>query len=131
MRMRLARGWVLVGTYSSGWNARVVTAATNFDGMCRPLGFQAFVFSSGTFAGTLSPTPMDSRTDGAIGNVYLRGSISPQASVELNADFARYKDSDPLCCPAATSSVSYQLAMVDGKPLVKPTQAYTNPNSRN
>jgi len=55
-----------------------------FDGMCRPLGYQFFVFSGGRFAGTLSPHPMDSRTDGA-------AQIPPLVSArELAAAFSRY-----------------------------------------
>jgi hypothetical protein len=43
-----------------------------YDGMCRPRQYQDFVFVGSVFAGTLSPQPMDSRTDGALGRVFHR-----------------------------------------------------------
>lgn len=66
-------GWSLVGPFQGGWGVLVVRATAGWDGMCRPMQYQDFVFVGGRFAGTLAPAPMDSRTDGAIGDVSLLG----------------------------------------------------------
>jgi hypothetical protein len=95
-------GWSVVSEPQTRGGMVVVTAATSADGMCRPLGLQGFVFVEGKFAGTLSPHPMDSRTDGILGRVQLFEST-------LRADFRRYAASDPLCCPSRTSTVAYKL----------------------
>ena len=60
------KGWDLVGAYQGGWQMLVIQGTAGYDGMCRPRMYQAFVFVRGVFAGTLSPKPMDSRTDGAL-----------------------------------------------------------------
>ena len=58
-------GWTVSGDYRAGWGVQVVRGLALYDGMCRPLQYQEFVFVDGRFAGTISPSPMDSRTDGA------------------------------------------------------------------
>jgi len=70
--------------------------------MCRPSGYNVFVFVGGRYAGTLSPEPMTSRLDGASGDVRL---ALPQVVVE----FARYTEKDPLCCPSLRSTVSFRI----------------------
>jgi hypothetical protein len=118
-------GWSVVAEPQARSGAVVVTAATGADGMCRPLGVQAFVFVEGKFAGTLSPHTMDSRTDGILGRVQLFGAT-------LRADFRRYAASDPLCCPSRTSTVSYKLQTTPGGPLLVPNGVETvrNPPTR-
>lgn len=101
------RGWRLYGATQSYGLTTVVTALSGFDGMCRPLGFQAFVYWEGRYAGTLSPTLMNSRTDGAM--VALR--LVSETNFVL--DFARYAATDPLCCPSKLASVSYALVRDD------------------
>jgi len=101
------RGWDLVGPYQGGWDIVVVRGAAGYDGMCRPLQFQAFVLVRGRFAGTLAPAPMDSRTDGALSAVALVG------PTRLVADYVRYETSDPLCCPSRTMQVTFE---IDGDP---------------
>ena len=61
-----AAGWTLFSNYTAGWGIKIVSGLSSYDGMCRPLGFQAFVFVDGKLAGTLSPMPMNSRDDGAL-----------------------------------------------------------------
>ena len=61
--------------------------------MCRPLGYNGFVFVDGAFAGTISPEPMDPRTTGA-------GSITGLQNGRINARYVRYAATDPLCCPS-------------------------------
>jgi hypothetical protein len=98
------RGWVLVGAFQGGWDMLVILGAANYDGMCRPLQYQGFVFVKGVFAGTLSPVPMDSRSDGALGQITLQG------TTQLIAEYSRYAESDPLCCPSRRSIVTFEIA---------------------
>ncbi|RJG19227.1 META domain-containing protein [Massilia cavernae] len=95
------RGWLMYGPVYSYDSTRIVTALSGFDGMCRPLGYQAFVYWDGRYAGTLSPVPMNSRTDGALTSIHLNG------PGRFSADFARYRESDALCCPSRVDSVAY------------------------
>jgi hypothetical protein len=106
-RTVIAAGWRLFESYRAFNATSVVVGLSGFDGMCRPAGYQAFVFSNGTFAGTLSPLPMNSRSDGAIEHLELFGAD------RIVAAFARYKESDPLCCASATSYVTFG---IDGAP---------------
>ncbi len=96
-------GWFLFGSYTTGWNVSVIQATASFDGMCRPLSFNQFVFVGSVFAGTVSPEPMDSRTDGVIAYSQL---FTPNS---LFATFQRYKPNDALCCPSSMSSVQYSI----------------------
>jgi hypothetical protein len=100
-----SRGWSLVGGYHRFGPTVVVMATASADGMCRPNGYQGFVFVNGAFAGTIAPHPMDARTDGSIASI----SVTLFSATEIEADFARYNSADPLCCPHATSTVLYQV----------------------
>lgn len=124
------QGWKLVGMYSGGWGLKVVTGATQFDGMCRPVGFQTFVFQHGVFAGTISPEIMDSRSDGVVFDVQIR----PRAvggSSQLTASFARFTPQDPLCCASARADLEFEVGVDGGKPILKPLKVYTSPAPRN
>ena len=57
-----------------------------------------------THTGTMSPGPMDSRTDGAWQQAQIFS-----GGQSLSATFARYRFEDPLCCPSGSSVVSYTL----------------------
>lgn len=118
------QGWQLVGMYHGGWGTRVVTGASQFDGMCRPIGYQMFVFQHGLFSGTISPMVMDSRTDGAAFNVIL-SSKAPSENQQLTASFTRYKAEDALCCASAKSDVVYRITVENGKPVLTPRQVIT------
>jgi hypothetical protein len=98
------RGWDLVGVYQGGWQIVVIAATAGYDGMCRPLQYQYFVFVRGVLAGTLSPVPMDSRADGALFRVFL------QNDRQITAEYERYSPNDPLCCPSKTTSVEFEIA---------------------
>jgi LppP/LprE lipoprotein len=119
-RQLRAHGWDLIGAPTEGAGVRVIGAASDYDGMCRPRGYQFFVFSGGTFAGTLSPALMDSRTDGALNGVTLQGDR------QLKARYARYAAADPLCCPSRTTTVLFSLA--GDPPLLTPLTAATVSN---
>ncbi|MCI0545880.1 MAG: LppP/LprE family lipoprotein [Candidatus Rokubacteria bacterium] len=116
----LARaGWRLVGPYQHFSGTSVVTGSSGWDGMCRPLGYQVFVFVDGILAGTLSPVLMDSRTDGAESRLFLF------QATELSAEFLRYREADPLCCPSRVSRVTYRIERTGKTPILVPTSAST------
>ena len=111
------QGWNLVGAYQGGWQIVVIRGTAGYDGMCRPLGYQDFVFVRGVFAGTLSPHPMDSRADGALDRVAV------QDGSRLAAQYERYAATDALCCPSRTTSVVFEIAT--DPPTVRPVSAST------
>jgi hypothetical protein len=117
----VAAGWSLFGTYESGWNVRIVRGLVGHDGMCRPAGYNIFVFVGGAFAGTLSPEPMVARTDGAA------GSIAVFSGQDLAVTFARYAETDPLCCPSGSTTVQYRLEQTTTGPAVVPISATSSP----
>jgi hypothetical protein len=114
------QGWDLIGAYQGGWGVRVLEGAASYDGMCRPLAYQEFVFVRGVFAGTLSPGAMDSRADGSLNRVTLQG------EQRLVAEYARYTRSDALCCPSRTTSVVFEIA--PDQVLVRPLSTSTVSN---
>jgi len=93
--------WTLVGPAQVYGKTTVVTRAQGFDGMCRPSGFQTLVFVGDRVAGTLSPGPMDSRTDGALINVKMTSETT------LTGEYVRYRKSDALCCPWKIEAVTF------------------------
>jgi hypothetical protein len=111
------RGWALTGAYQGGWHTVLIRGTADYDGMCRPRQYQAFVFVRGVFAGTLSPGAMDSRTDGALSQVFL------QSDGRLTAEYFRYATKDPLCCPSRTTRIEFEIS--DG-PTLRPMSAYTS-----
>jgi hypothetical protein len=126
-RAVVAAGWKLVGTFQGGFGAMVVTATTDFDGMCRPVGYQVFVFYHEGFVGTISPETMVSRSDGALQRVFLSPSFSAAKAPTLSAEFSRYTAQDPLCCPSRVSSVSYSIEFAEGGWVLVPTDVSTSP----
>jgi hypothetical protein len=110
-------GWRLFAPYQAGWGIQVVQAAGSYDGMGRPWHYQVFVFVDGQFAGTLSPEPMDSRTDGALDTVLLTGPGT------LLAEFRRYAPDDPLCCPSGGATVQYRVERGAAGAIVVPERA--------
>jgi hypothetical protein len=112
-----AHGWDLVGPTPEGEQIRVIVGTSDYDGMCRPRQYQEFVFARGIFAGTLSPHPMDSRTDGALNRV----AISTDGRVQ--AEYSRYGATDPLCCPSRITTVVFEIGK--DPPVLKPVSAST------
>lgn len=116
-------GWTLTGAAQTYNGTTLVTGMADADGMCRPLQYQVFVFTDGVFSGTLSPMPMDSRTDGSLVNIdlYREGYLS--------ASFNRYESSDPLCCPSRESQIFYEVKpQANGNLLVPQGPASTSPS---
>jgi hypothetical protein len=112
-----AQGWDLVGPTSEVDQTQVIVGTSDYDGMCRPRQYQEFVFVRGIFAGTLSPHPMDSRTDGALGRVAIRH------DGRLQAEYLRYGAADPLCCPSRITTVVFEIEKEP--PVLKPESAST------
>jgi heat shock protein HslJ len=111
-------GWLLYSAAQTDGTVTVLMAMSGVDGMCRPMAYQAFVFWQGRYAGTLSPVPMNSRSDGSLTSVNIASGSS------ITATFARYLATDPLCCPSNLSTVSYEVR--DGeRPLLVPIRVAT------
>jgi hypothetical protein len=85
------------------------------DGMCRPVDFNVFVFVGGRLAGTLSPADMASRTDASIA-----GGIRLADDDTIAAEFARYIETDALCCPTGRVTVRYRIDRKATPPVVVP-----------
>lgn len=96
-------GWSLFGAAQTYGQVAVVNAMAGTDGMCRPSLYNTFVFVNGRYAGSLSPTTMESRSDGSLSQASLTGVDS------ITAEFARYRSSDALCCPSQKSIVTYSI----------------------
>ena len=101
---------------------RMVWGTTAADGMCRPEGYQGFVFVGDRFAGTVSPQPMGARADGTGG--------PPKAASggRFEIDFARFTGTEALCCPSRTSEVRYEVRRDPAGPVVVPVSATTRRN---
>lgn len=115
-------GWTLEGYWPpiQQGSLTLITALANYDGMCRPMQFNVFVFSGGSYAGTLSPVPMDSRSDGVLSASPSGGALSASGGT-ITAQFTRYAPTDPLCCPSrGRTEVVYQVQQVNGSPVVVP-----------
>jgi putative salt-induced outer membrane protein YdiY len=114
-----AAGWKLFGPVLAHGSTSIVRAMSNVDGMCRPLAYHAFVFVDDDFVGTLSPAPMNSRTDGSLAE------LSWVDAGRAAAVFARYAPEDPLCCPTRESTVEYAIEQRDGRVVLVAQSATT------
>jgi len=97
----------------------IVGGLTGSDGMCRPTGFNVFVFVGGRHAGTLSPTLMNSRTDG------VSGAIRILTADTVAVEYARYEESDALCCPASRVTVTFRVDRSGAGPVIVPAEIRT------
>jgi hypothetical protein len=96
-------------------DVEIVGGLAAADGMCRPDMFNVFVFVAGKLAGTLSPEVMRPRSDGSIG-----GAVRLAGDGTIAAEFARYTEPDPLCCPSTRVTVRYHIDRTSGAPVVVP-----------
>ena len=96
-------------------DVEIVGGLAGVDGMCRPADFNVFVLVGGQLAGTLSPGEMSSRSDGSIG-----GAIRLSEDETIAAEFARYAEADPLCCPSGRVTVRYRIDRKAVPPVVVP-----------
>lgn len=115
------QGWKLYGSIRSYGLTQVITATSGFDGMCRPMQYQAFVYWEGRYAGTLSPVTMNSRTDGSISTINLT------STTNISTVFNRYRPSDAYCCPSGKSSVQFNLRP-DDLPYLSPVSVSSGEN---
>lgn len=116
-------GWKLEAYWPAlqSGDLTLVTALAGYDGMCRPLAFNVFVFAGGKYAGRLSPVPMNSRTDGVLATPNGKSGVTVQPDRTIQAVFTRYASTDPLCCPSrGTTTVTYQVQTPSGGPVVVP-----------
>ena len=123
-RAAVAKGWSLFGPYERYGATSVLMVTSSADGMCRPTGFQGFVFENDVFAGTLSPHMMEARSDASIAGLGI--DLDEEMSFEVT--FVRYAASDPLCCPHASTSVMYKIENQGGHSVVQPVSTQTNKN---
>jgi hypothetical protein len=112
----IAEGWHLFLPYQRGWSETLISGFAAYDGMCRPLGYQSFVFVDGVFAGTIAPEPMDSRTEGGAREVTL------WLEDQLSAEFDRYAPDDPACCPSNTTPINYTIEQTADGPVLNPVR---------
>ena len=122
-RAVMAAGWSLVGPLQAFSGTVVIAGAVGADGMCRPLGYQLFVFVADRFAGTLSPAPANAREDGTPTFVRLL------SASEILVQYARYTETDPLCCPSRTSDVTFRIDRDTRGAFVVPQTARTVNNT--
>ena len=100
-----AAGWIPFNYFGKPLvqgDVAIVGGMSGADGMCRPTGYNVFVFVGGRHAGTLSPVVMTSRQDGSSGEIRV-------SAPELTVEFARYTAADPLCCPSSRADVRFRI----------------------
>lgn len=115
-------GWIaydhLDRSLSQG-DVEIVAGMMDADDMCRPVGFQLFVFVAGRLAGTLSPDVMTTGQDASAGAVRI---VNPDT---ISAEFARYGNKDAPCCPTARVSVRYRIDRSGSQPMLTPLEVRT------
>jgi len=120
-RQIAAAGWTLFGGAEASGTTQMMSGCTSVDGMCRPAGYQVFVFVGGRFAGTLSPGPMEPRADGS---ARVQRLLSADA---VAAEFARYAPADALCCPSRVATVIFRVERSGAGPVVVPSSVVSAP----
>ncbi len=88
-------------------------------------GYRGFVFVEGAFAGTISPVLMNARSDGGVSGL----GVDLYDEAEFGVTFTRYSGSDPLCCPHASTSLSYKIEMRGNRAIVAPAATQTTKNT--
>jgi LppP/LprE lipoprotein len=114
-------GWKIPSfdTPDHGRRIIIVMGMASGDGMCRPEAYQVFIFVNRVFAGTISPDEMSARTDPDSMGTARAGDHG------LVAEFKRYTEDDPLCCPSRVSRATYEIQQQSGKPVVVLTNVTT------
>ncbi len=123
MQALVDAGWFLYGSRITGLPVEIESAQSGADGMCRPTGYQVFVFVDGKLAGTLSPELMNSRDDGSlVQTAELPGDV-------IQARYNRYTLSDALCCPSAHSTATFKIDRSSAAPVLLLQSVSTEPTS--
>ncbi len=102
-------GWMPFGVPQSDGGTFIITAMSGANASCRPLGYQAFVFSDGKVAGTLSPALMNSQMDGSIQNIRMFSGTA------IEVDFSRVPASN-------ISSVRFEIRQSPTGPVLVPLE---------
>lgn len=102
-------------------DVEIIGAMTGADGMCRPSGYNIFVFVAGRFAGTLAPLAMRGSGEGTVGAVRLG------ADDTILAEFARYDEGAPACCPSGRVRVRYRIDRAGPQAVVVPVSLQSAP----
>ena len=102
-------GWIPFGAFQSYGSTSIITAMSEADPSCRPRNYQAFVFSGENVAGTLSPSLMDSNSEGSIRQIRLL------SANEIEVDFARMPTSE-------FSTVRFEIRQDPTGPVVVPLE---------
>lgn len=97
----------------------IISGAREADSQCQPATFNMFVFLGGRFVGTLSPQLMTSRRDGSPGAVRIL------ANDVITAEFVRFRDRDPECCPSSHMAVRFQVDRTSSVPSIAPLDVRT------
>jgi len=113
-RQLAAAGWILFGPLEIYGGTAVIHGMADADGMCRPNQFHVFVFVEDHYAGTLTPFPMDARSDGGEARTWLTSAST------ISVEFSRYRKSDPMCCASGKSPMTYTVTRTSSGPLVIP-----------
>jgi hypothetical protein len=101
----------------TGDDVEVVGGMSAASPTCEPAAFNLFVFVGGQFAGTLSPSAMQTARDGVAGSVRLTGEDT------LTSEFARYLPADAECCPSAIVRVTYRINRTSAVPSLEAVDA--------
>ncbi|WP_019503865.1 META domain-containing protein [Pleurocapsa sp. PCC 7319] len=118
-------GWMLYGPAQVFGSTTIISGMVNADAQCRPMNFQYFVFKEGDFVGTLSPSVMNSHSDGSLSQIYLF------REDEIVAVFDRYQDSDPQCCASSETSMYYSFKETSKGMVLEPQNFHTLRTSSN
>ena len=97
----------------------IIDGTSEADSQCQPATFNIFVFLAGRFVGTLSPDLMTSRRDGSPGAVRIL------ANDAITAEFLRFRDRDPECCPSSHMAVRFQIDRTSPVPSIAPVDVRT------
>lgn len=114
--------WALFGSLQVFGKTTIIAGLAGFDSMCRPLGYQAFVFVNGRFAGTVSPIAMNARTDGSFKHIYL------MQEDKILVEFDRYGLEDLPGTPSHTSYVTFLIKKTKKGPIIVPDNIVTKKN---
>lgn len=113
-KMLKEAGWYLVSAVLTFGNTSALQVAAGFDGNCRPMDYNLFVFSNQAYLGSASPVLMQSREDGSLSDFQLWND-------HISVTFTRYSTRDALCCPSRLSSVYFGIS----DKTLKPGDVYT------
>lgn len=108
----------------------IVGGMRGADGACQPAAYNVFVFVGDQFAGTLSPTEMTTKADSASGVIRMPLPLVDtkfiiNTAFIISAEFARYQNSDALCCPSSRVAVRYRIDQTAAGSVIVPVELRT------